>query len=77
MTIINDIFYIVIFVTIIGSIFSIMSIFVKRAFRVLLPLSLDICGMVFFLLPIIAPALWLISPEGTVWVYGYKVACTV
>ncbi|NLY96547.1 MAG: M56 family metallopeptidase [Clostridiaceae bacterium] len=33
--------------------------------------------MVFFLLPIIAPALWLISPEGTVWVYGYKVACTV
>lgn len=77
MTIINDIFYIVIFVSIMGSIFSIMSILVKKTFHVLLPLCLDVCGMVFFLLPVIAPALWLISPEETVWVYGYKVASTV
>ena len=77
MSLVYDIFYIVIFVSIIGSIFSLMSIFVKKTIHVILPLCLVIFGMVFFLLPIIAPTLWLISPEQTVYAYGYQIACHV
>lgn len=77
MIVFGNIFYIIIFISIVGSVFSILALLAKKVLHIVIPLWFDVCGICFFLIPFIIPTLWLISPEEPSWVYGYKVACAV
>jgi beta-lactamase regulating signal transducer with metallopeptidase domain len=73
----GNIFYIVIFVSIIGSVFSMLTLFAKKVLHIVIPLWSGVCGIGFFCLPVILPWLWLVSPEEPSWANGYKVACQI
>lgn len=77
MTILGHLFNIILFVTFVGSVFTFLSLIAQKALRLVPPLWFDILGIVFYLIPFILPTLWLIPPEETTWIYGYRVACVI
>lgn len=77
MTILGDTFNIIVFVSFVGSIFSVLALLVRKVLHIALPLWFGVCGIALFLFPVVVPTLWLVSPEETLWINGYKVACTV
>ncbi len=77
MILLGNILNIVIFVTLVGSVFSILTFLSKRVLRMALPLWFGICGIIFFLVPFIVPILYLFPPEEPQWLNGYKIACNV
>lgn len=74
MQIIGNIFYAVIFVSAIGSIFTVISLFVNHVLRCALPLWFSFCGMLFFSVPLLSPDVFLISPKAQDWINGYRMA---
>lgn len=77
MQIIGDVFNIILFVTVIGGAFTILSLLINRIFRFALPLWFSICQMVAYIVPLLAPGLCLIPPEDHSWRQGYYIACSV
>lgn len=77
MQVMGNLFNIVLFVTLAGSVFAILSLLANRVFRFALPLWFGVCGMALWLLPLPAPGLELISPEEQFWLWGYCIACFV
>lgn len=77
MQIICKIFYIMLFVTVIGGVFTILSLAANRVMRFTLPLWFGICAMAAYIVPVLAPGLRLISPEDQSWIEEYYVACKV
>ncbi len=76
MQIIGDVFNIILFVSVIGGAFTILSLLANRVLRFTLPLWFGSCGMVAYIIPLLAPGLYLIPPEEQTWRSIYYVLCT-
>lgn len=74
MQILGNIFIAVIFVSAIGSIFAVISLFINNVLRLTLPLWFSFCGMLFFCVPFLAPDVLLLSPETQDWISGFRIA---
>lgn len=74
MQILGNIFNAVIFVSAIGSIFTVISLFVNHVLHCNLPLWFSLCGMIFFIVPFLSPDVFLISPEIQDWINGFRIA---
>ena len=74
MQILGNIFNAVIFVSAIGSIFTVISLFVNHVLRFNLPLWFSLCGMIFFVVPFLSPDVFLISPEIQDWINGFRLS---
>lgn len=74
MQILGNIFNAVIFVSAIGSLFTVISLFVNHVLRCNLPLWFSLCGMIFFVVPFLSPDVFLISPEIQDWINGFRIA---
>lgn len=74
MQILGNVFNVVIFVSVIGSIFTAISLFVNYVLRCNLPLWFSLCGMIFFVVPFLSPDVFLISPEIQDWINGFRIA---
>lgn len=72
---IGDLFNILLFVTSVGSMFTILYLAMGRLVRFALPLWFGICTMAAYLLPLPAPGLYLIPPEAHSWIPQYDIAC--
>lgn len=77
MQIIGDAFNIMLFVTVIGGAFTILSLLINRVFHFTVPLWFGICQMAAYITPLLAPGLYLIPPEDHSWRQGYYIACSV
>lgn len=73
MQILGNIFNAVIFVSVIGSIFTVISLFVNHVLRCTLPLWFSFCGMMLFCVPFLSPDVFLISPEIQDWINGFRI----
>lgn len=74
MQILGNIFNAVIFVSAIGSIFTVISLFVNHVLRCNLPFWFSLFGMIFFVVPFLSPDVFLISPEIQDWINGFRIA---
>ncbi len=77
MRILYSVFYIIIFITVIGSAFTLLCLLMSRVFRMALPLGSGILGMALYVVPVLAPGLFLVSPEEQIWLKGYEIAGAV
>ena len=77
MQIICDTFNIILFVTAVGSVFTIVSLAADRILHFTPPLWFSICGMAAYVLPVLSPGLYLVPPEPHSWIQGYYIACVV
>ena len=77
MQIIGDVFYIILFLTVIGGAFSILALLINRIFHFTAPLWFSICQMAAYVIPLLAPGLYLIPPENHFWRQGYYIASFV
>lgn len=77
MQILGNIFNAIIFVSVIGSLFCILSLFINHILRCTLPLWFSLCGMILFCFPFLSPDVFLISPEAQEWLNGFYIACWV
>lgn len=77
MRIISSAFYIILFTTAAGAVFTVLSLFVSRTLRIALPLWAGVLAMALYVLPIPAPGLSLVSPREPDWVEGYRAACAI
>ncbi len=77
MQIIGDGFNILLFVSAVGGAFTILSLLANRVLRFALPFWFGICGMAAYILPLLAPGLYLIPPEEHAWRRIYYILCTV
>ena len=77
MQIIGDVFNIILFVSVIGGAFTILSLLANRVLRFTMPLWFSICGMAAYIIPLLAPGLYLIPPEEHAWRDFYYIICTV
>lgn len=77
MRIIGDLFNILLFVTMVGGLFTLLSCFLGRVLRLPVPLWFGICCMAAYILPITAGGTWLIPPEEHGWVEGYSILCRI
>lgn len=74
MQILGNVFNAVIFVSVIGSTFTVISLFVNHVLRCTLPLWSSLCGMILFCVPFLSPDVFLISPEIQDWINGFRIA---
>ena len=74
MQILGNVFNAVIFVSAIGSIFTVILLFVNHVLRCNVPLWFSFCGMIFFVVPFLSPDVFLISPEIQDWINGFRIA---
>ena len=74
MQILGNIFSAVIFVSMVGSIFTVISLFVNHVLRCNLPFWFSFCGMILFCIPFLSPDVFLISPEKQDWISGFRIA---
>lgn len=77
MQIIGDFFNIILFITVIGGTFTILSLLANTVLGFTLPLWFSICGMAAYSIPLLAPGLYLIPPEEHAWRQAYYIICTV
>lgn len=77
MQVIGNLFSVIIFTTVVGSLFTMTLLFAKKVLHLSLPLWFGVFGAAFFLIPFIAPQVRLVPPEETLWLYGYKIACAI
>lgn len=77
MQILGNLFNIILFVTAVGSICTILSLLANRVFHFTLPFWYSVCSIVAYILPVLAPGLYLFSPEKQEWLSGYYIACWI
>ena len=77
MQILGKIFNVLLFVSAMGGIFCVLSLFAARVLRCALPLWVPLCGMALFCVPILSPEVSLLSPERQDWLSGYCIACCI
>lgn len=73
----GNIFYALLFVSVIGSLFTIVSLFVNHVLHCALPLWFSLCGMFLFCVPFLSGDVFLISPEEQRWFGGFYMASLV
>ncbi len=76
MQIVGNAFNIMLFVSVVGGAFTILSLLANRVLRFTLPLWFSICGMAAYIIPLLAPGLYLIPPEEQMWRKIYYILCT-
>lgn len=74
---IGDLFNILLFVTVVGSLLSLLFCLWDKVLRLRLPLWFGACCMAAYIAPITAPGTWLVPPEEHGWVDGYSLICRV
>lgn len=74
---IGNMFYVVLFLSAIGSVFCVLSLFISHVLRCTLPLWFALCGMALFCVPFLSPDVVLIPPEPQHWRGGFRIACAV
>lgn len=74
MQILGNLFNIIIFVCFIGSIFTVLMLFLQKVLHFTLPLWVGIAGAAFFLIPVVIPQVELLSPVINDWMRGYEIA---
>lgn len=74
---VGNIFYGMIFVSVIGSLFCVLSLCIERILRCALPLWFALCGMLLFCIPFLSPDVSFLSPEPQEWYHGFTIACRV
>ncbi len=74
MQILGNIFNAIIFMSFIGSLFTVISLFADHILRCTLPLWFPVCGMILFCFPFLSPDVFLISPEIQDWLSGFRIA---
>lgn len=72
-----NLFYILLFVSLTGGIYTILSLAVNRILHFTPPLSFGICGIIAYLLPLPTPGLYLVSPKATSWIPEYCILCGI
>lgn len=77
MQILGNIFNAIIFVSAIGGIFCVLSLFINHILRCTLPLWFPLCGMILFCVPFLSPDVFLISPETQEWLNGFYIVCWI
>lgn len=77
MTMLNNVFYILIFVSAMGGLFTPLSLFAGCVLKLSVPLWFSICGMVLYALPLLSPEVTLFSPEEQIWQPGFYGVRTV
>ena len=77
MEILSNIFYGMIFVSAMGSVFCLLSLLASHILGCTLPLWFSLCGMAFFLFPFLSPDVFFISPEKEEWFRGFYIACRI
>ena len=77
MQILDNIFNAIIFVSAIGGIFCVLSLFINHILGCTLPLWFPFCGMILFCFPFLSPDVFLISPETQEWLNGFYIACWI
>lgn len=77
MQVIGNLFQIIIFITMIGSIFTLLSLFVKKVLHFEVGLWFGILGTVFFIVPITVPQAQIIPAEEQIWMQGYVIASKI
>lgn len=77
MQILGNIFNAIIFVSAIGGIFCVLSLFINHILGCTLPLWFPFCGMILFCFPFLSPDVFLISPETQEWLNGFYIACWI
>lgn len=75
MTVLGNLFNVLLFLSLVGSLFTVLLLVGKRVLHLAVPLWLDVCGAGFYLVPLLMPRLWLVPPEKTGWIDGYTVIC--
>ena len=73
----GNIFNALLFVSAMGSIFCVLSLFVAHMLRCALPLWCSVCGMALFCVPLLSPEVSLLSPEKQEWLKGFVLACWI
>lgn len=77
MQILGNIFNAMIFISAIGSIFTVLSLFIHHVLRCPLPLWFPLCGMILFCFPFLSSDVFLISPEVQEWLNGFYIASVI
>mgnify|MGYP005805424629 CR=1 FL=1 len=77
MTILSNAFYLVMFLSAVGGLFSAAWLLVGHVFRRTLPLCFSLCGLALYLVPLLSPGVSLFSPEKPVWQSGFLTASAV
>ncbi len=77
MQMLGRIFYIILFIGLIGSMFTILILLAQKALRLVLPVWAGMLGAVFFIVPIVIPQVQIFSPEETLWLRGYEIASMI
>ena len=77
MQILGNLFNIILFVCVVGNVFTIALLFLQKALRFALPLWVGIVGTAFYLVPIVVPQVELISPGETLWIRAYEIASII
>lgn len=77
MRILGSMFYIIIFLTITGSLYSMANLFLHKVFKTAIPLWTGVLNALVFLLPFVFPGAKLLSPEPASWIKGYRAAAVI
>lgn len=64
MQIIAEIFYLQVYISVIGALFTAATLFASRVLRLTVPLWFALCGLAVYVLPFLAPDVQPVSPEG-------------
>ena len=77
MQILGNLFYAMIFVSAVGSIYCVLSLFANHILRCMLPLWFCVCGMLLFCVPVLSWQVVLVSPEKQEWLDGFYTVCRI
>ena len=77
MQIIAEIFYLQVYISVIGALFTVATLFASRVLRLTVPLWFALCGLAVYVLPFLAPDVQPVSPEGQLWADGFYLAAGV
>ena len=77
MQIIGNLFYVVLFISIVGSLFVLAHLFMQKVLRLPGSLWAHFSSSLFFLIPLVMPQAHLFSPEGQSWIAEYRIASIV
>ena len=77
MQIIAEIFYLQVYISVIGALFTAATLFASRVLRLTVPLWFALCGLAIYVLPFLAPDVQPVSPEGQLWADGFYLAAGV
>ena len=77
MPMLGKLFNILLFVGVVGSLFTVALWFFQKILRIALPIGAGLLGAVFYLWPIVFAQVHLISPEEALWIEAYQTASLI